>query len=98
MVIQVRDLVPHCRSWADGDVIGCEIKRALDDDKRAIISFDGVDDVPSSFVNAAFVSLLDKYSLHFIKHHVIVRNSTAQINSLIKRRLSSEAVKNLSVA
>jgi len=98
MVIRVRDHVQRCQSWSDGDVIGQQIKRVLAARERAVVSFDGVGDVPSSFVNAAFVSLLDDYSFDFIKRHVSVVDSTSQINSLIKRRLSSEAERHLLTA
>ena len=56
-----------------------------------MLSFDGVEDVPSSFVNAAFVPLLGSYSYDFIKAHLQVINSTRQINDMIKRRLRFEA-------
>lgn len=91
MVINVLDHVPRCYTYEDGRLIADQIARALRHGEPAIVSFAGVDAVPSSFVNAAFVGLLAEFPLAQIKRLVQVRNSTRQINSLIKERLEKEA-------
>lgn len=93
MVINVLDHVPHCHTWSDGDVIGNLLRRALRRGERAVVSFHGVADVPSSFVNAAFISLLDSFDQDFIKAHLSVVDSTRQINSMIRQRFQSEATR-----
>jgi hypothetical protein len=58
---------------------------------RGRAGFAGVDDVPSSFVNAAFVQLLQQFTYDDIRQGVAVINSTRQINDMIKRRMEFES-------
>jgi hypothetical protein len=87
MVIRVLDHVPHCYTQEDGSVIASLIRERFDKCERVTLSFEGVDNVPTSFVNTAFIDLLDAYGLDFIREHLAIVNSTRQINSLIKARL-----------
>jgi hypothetical protein len=91
MVINVLELVPHCYSWQNGQVIAAAIRQVLDANEKVTVSFAGVDDVPSTFVNGAFVALLDFYSFDRLREDVLVINSTRQINDMIKRRLMFES-------
>jgi hypothetical protein len=91
MVIHVLDLVPHCHSWADGSVLGQAISSALRADTHVTVSFAGVDDIPSSFANAAFVRLLDDFEYDHIRRDVAVVDSTRQINNMIKNQLQFKA-------
>jgi uncharacterized protein DUF4325 len=59
--------------------------------EQATVSFRGVDNVPSSFVNGAFVTLLDDFDFEFIKRHLSVIESNRSINQMIRRRLQFEA-------
>jgi predicted metallo-beta-lactamase superfamily hydrolase len=88
MVINVLDLVPHCYTWEDGQVVAKAIKNVLKSGQVATVSFAGVGDIPTSFANGAFVALLDEYDYEFLRHNVLVTNSTRQINEMIKRRLT----------
>jgi len=97
MVINILDLVPHCYTWADGEIVGRAIQQALADKEKVVVSFTGVEDVPTSFVNAAFVRLLDDFSYEDIRSNLSVVNSTRQINEMIKRRLDFEAKRTASV-
>lgn len=90
MVVNVLDHVPHCYTWQDGAVIASIIRQAFDRGEHVVVSFSGVDDVPSSFVNAAFVSLLTEYGYDYIRTHLSVTNSTRQINDMIHRRFRFE--------
>lgn len=90
MVINVLNLVPDCYTWKNGYVVGQTLHKELEFGKTVILSFEGVGDVPSSFVNAAFVPLLDHFALAYLKKHLSVVNSTRQINDMIKRRLEFE--------
>jgi hypothetical protein len=49
------------------------------------LSFDGVTNVPSSFINGALISLLDEFNFDFIRNHLRIENSTWQINDVIRR-------------
>lgn len=97
MVINVLDLVPHCYTWEDGNVVGRAIQQGLEKKEKVAVSFTGVEDVPTSFVNAAFVKLLDDFSYEDIRSNLSVINSTRQINEMIKRRLDFETKRAASV-
>ena len=88
MVINVLDHVPQCYTGQDGAVIGSLIRDGFARGDDVTVSFLGVDNAPSSFVNAAFVDLLDSYSFDYIRRHLLVINSSPQINDLIRRRFS----------
>ncbi len=91
MVIRVLKLVPDCNSRLSGEILGNAIQKALGGSSSVTVCFAGVEDVPSTFVNVAFVPLLDRYDLSEIRHRLVVINSTRQINEMIKRRLEFEA-------
>lgn len=92
MVIIALDYVAQCYTYEDGQVLANLIAPALDADEDVIVSFNGVDDVPSSFVNGAFVALLLNYSFESLRRHLHVVDSTRQINGLIKARLEAGLV------
>lgn len=98
MVIRILDHVKNCHSWADGEIINRQIRRAFARTGKACLSFDGVRDVPSSFVNAAIIHLLRDYSPDYIRSNLMIVDSTRQINDLIKRRFSHVASTALAVA
>lgn len=85
MVIVALDHVPHCYSGEDGDAIAALIRPALNKGDRVTVSLSGVDDVPSSFVNAAFVSLLADFDFDFIKAHLTISDATKQAADMIHR-------------
>ncbi len=90
MVIRALDLVPNCYTWSNGDVISKVIRRAFAHGDKITISFAGVTDTPSSFVNAAFISLLSDYSYDFIKSHLTLTHCSRQVVDMIKRRFDFE--------
>ena len=91
MVISVLELVPDCNSRDSGKIVGEAIQLAFLADGNIKVCFAGVEDVPSAFVNLAFVPLLEQYALPEIRRRLQVVNSTRQINEMIKRRLEFEA-------
>lgn len=91
MVINALDHVAACYTWEDGRVIAGLIRSAFRRSEAVILSMSGVDDVPSSFVNAAFVELLDDYSHAHIRKNLRIIDSTPQINRMIRRRFDAEA-------
>jgi len=92
-LIRILDHVDHCYSNADGDIIRKEITQLLLSGSKVIVSFQGVDSASSSFINSAFIELLDKYDFTFIKQHIKFADSTRTINETIKRRFSFEVNK-----
>ncbi|MFD1789687.1 STAS-like domain-containing protein [Sphingomonas floccifaciens] len=88
MVITALDHVPQCYTSADGLIIGSILRRSLRSG-RTTLSFAGVDDVPSSFVNSAIVSLLDEFSAARIRSDLSIVDSNRQINEMIRRCMNS---------
>ena len=90
MVIRALDHVKHCYTQDDGFVIFNLVYPRLKEGKPVEISFDGVTTVPSSFVNTAFIRLLDEFTFEAIKENLSFSKSTKQINEMIKTRFDFE--------
>jgi hypothetical protein len=97
MVITALDHVPHCYSAQDGMVIAQILRNRLSQDGVATLSFAGVSDVPSSFVNAALVSLLDTYQFDWIKAHLTIVDASHQTADMV-RRCFNNAIQQLRAA
>jgi hypothetical protein len=90
MVIKVLDHVERCYSNADGEVIFALIQPIISKGEQVTVSFAGVDSLPSSFVNSAFIPLLEHYSFDIIRRSLRFVDSTKQINEMIKKRFDFE--------
>ena len=90
MVLKALDHVQNCYTWEHGQVIYQLVRKEFDQGRKVTLSFEGVRDVPSSFVNAALISLLEDYSYDFIRSHLIIVDVTKQISDMIKRRFLFE--------
>ncbi|CAJ0781865.1 STAS-like domain-containing protein [Ralstonia chuxiongensis] len=90
MVIRTLDYVAHCYSNADGQVIFRLIINPIRQGEPVTVSFDGVDAVPSSFVNSAFIALLEQVSFDRIKDTLRFASSNRQINDMIRSRFAFE--------
>lgn len=88
MVIRILDYVQTASSYEDGDVIFRKISSALKEDEAITISFKGISSVPSAFVNAAFIRLLEEVSFDKIKNKLLFTDTTKNINELIKSRFN----------
>ena len=88
MVIRILDHVAQAASYADGEKIFALISEPIRKGDQVTLSFQGIDAVPSSFINAAIVSLVEVVTIHQIKAHLRFINSTRQINELIRSRMS----------
>jgi STAS-like domain of unknown function (DUF4325) len=89
MVIRALDHVRHCNTAAEGIVINKVLRRELARSELVELSFDGVFDVPSSFVNTAIVSLLEDHDEEYIKRHLKVSSATRQIADMVRRCLAN---------
>lgn len=85
MVITVLDHIPHCYSTKDGEVIQALLRRAFTFEQRVTLSFSGVSDVPSSFVNAALVPFVQERGSDWLKTHLIITCVNKQIADVIRR-------------
>lgn len=93
MVIRVNVHIGRCYSNDDGSIIYNLILPLLRQGKNISVSFDGIDSVTSSFVNSAFLVLLDHFDFDFIKTHISFVHSTKQINDMIRDRFIFEVKK-----
>lgn len=97
MVISVKDLAPAAYTSGDGEVVRAAIVAALARTDDVVVSFAGVDGVTSSFVNSAFVPLLEAIGFDEFKKQIRIVEATKPTLELIRHRLNFEA-KRLSVA
>ena len=90
MVIKIKDHIERCYSNADGLVIYNIIEDYIRSNFPLTVSFQGIDSVTSSFVNSAFIELLNHFSFGHVKSYLRFVDSTSQINEMIKRRFDYE--------
>jgi hypothetical protein len=86
MVIKILDHIKTASSYEDGEAIYRLILPSLLAGEKVEVDFSGVLSIPSSFVNSAFIRLLDDVSFNDIKTNLVFKKSTRQINSLILSR------------
>lgn len=85
MVIIALDHVPHCFSQADGAVLNRVLAPHFAARRNFTLSFTGVEDVTSSFVNASLVPFVEAYGADFVKSHLKVVGATKQVSTTILR-------------
>lgn len=91
MVISALDVSQNCYSHDDGYKLFLAITKGLRNNQELTISFEGVDSVSSSFVNASLIPLLDLMTFKEIKNRITFIKTTPQINELIKSRFNYES-------
>ncbi|WP_270659701.1 STAS-like domain-containing protein [Enterococcus thailandicus] len=90
------NIVNHLNSYYtndDGDKLFHIIVEKINAGESVEISFEGIDSINSSFVNSAFISLLDFYTFDEIRKKVNFINTNKQINLLILNRFKFEVKK-----
>lgn len=85
MVIVALDHVPHCFSQADGVVIYDALAPCLDNGRSVTLSFTGVEDVTSSFVNASLVPFVEAHGADRVKSLLRIVGATSQVADTVKR-------------
>ncbi|MCB2829991.1 STAS-like domain-containing protein [Streptococcus dysgalactiae] len=80
-----------------GEILFEQLKSYFNTDTVVTVSFAGISEVSSSFVNSAFINLLSCYDFNYIKSRLKIVNSTKQINDLIKQRFSFEVSRQITV-
>ena len=91
MVIVVRDIVDSCDTNAQGAVVSDVVLSYLTLGRSVTLDFSGVFNVTTSFVNTAFVDLLDHFSFDSVKAGLVLKNTNRQIGTLIKGRMLQKA-------
>lgn len=90
MVVEVLRCVARPYTAEDGVVVHDAILPGLERGEIVTVSFEGANAVSTSFVNCAFIELLERFDFAFIKAHLRVVKSTGQINRMIKQRFYFE--------
>jgi len=88
MVIRIHDHVRTYSTYQDGEVIFRLIAQELRAGRSVTLSFAGIKSIPSAFVNAALVKLVEEFSIDYIRTRLKIVDSTRQINRLIKDRFN----------
>ena len=92
MVIVIQSIVDGCDTNAQGAIVQTMLRKYLSQQATVTLDFSGVFNVTSSFVNTAFVELLDDYNFDLFKSLVTIKNVNRQIGTLIKSRMEKEAL------
>lgn len=85
-MIRISNHVRTYSTYADGDVIYRLIVEELRAGRTVTLSFSGIKSIPSAFVNAAIIKLLEEFDFEDIRSQLKIVDSTRQINQLIKDR------------
>lgn len=92
-MIKIYDLSHECQTNDDGKKVFQVIAPLLIKGEIVELSFEKIRSLPSSFVNTAFIDLLEVTSFENIKKLLRFTHTTPQINDVIKRRFQSEMVR-----
>lgn len=88
MVVYVKKMVANCDTNKQGDIIKSQILENLRADLDTVLDFSGVYNVTTSFVNSAFIEVLDDIDVHHFKDRVKILGASRQVANLIKSRVN----------
>lgn len=83
LLIELKSVLNQHVTNEDGDLLFNIIRDEFEKDNKVNISMLGVYGLNTSFVNSAFIQLLEHYSYDFIKKNLTFTNSNKQINDVI---------------
>ena len=90
MVIHVKEHLSGCNTNEEGDVLHALVSEELARSGSVTVDFHGVLYVTTSFVNSAFVPLLERMSFDDIKVSLRVVRAYPQIADMIRKRMAAE--------
>ncbi|WP_334120042.1 STAS-like domain-containing protein [Limnobacter sp.] len=88
MVIEILDHVKQASTYQDGSVIFSLVKEAMSSGETVHLSFNGIVGIPTAFVNAALLPLVDMYGMAKVKQQLKIVNSTKLVNDTIRHRFN----------
>lgn len=91
MVLRIKDFTASADTSDDGTKILPHVEALFRREGVVVVSFHGINTATSSFVNAAFVPLIETFGIADIKKRLRVVDSTRQINEMVRTRLLREA-------
>lgn len=86
----IKDHVSTCFTTDDGLKIQNLLRPLLNHQKQIEISFKDIDSISISFLNVAFIDLLDSFDFDYLKKNLHFVKSNKTINNYIKARFSFE--------
>jgi hypothetical protein len=89
MVIVVLDHVAQCFDPFDGTKLKSVVDSALQTQNHVTLSFSGVYDVPSSFINAALVPFVLDHGSDWLKKRLSIVGVRPQVSDMIRRCLAN---------
>ncbi|WP_395390913.1 STAS-like domain-containing protein [Novosphingobium sp. BL-8A] len=89
MVIRILNIVGACNTSAEGAMVADAVREALKNNDVVKLSFSGISDVPSSFVNASVVALFREFSREELSARLVITDVTSQIAGMIRRCLDN---------
>ncbi len=89
-ILKAAAISGRCYNQEDGAKLFAALAEKLRRREKISVSFEGVDTIPSSFVNAAFIALLEEFSFEVIKNSIQFSKTTRQINEMIRSRFAYE--------
>jgi hypothetical protein len=90
MGIMIKDFVHACHTNQEGDLIFNQIAPLIFKNQSVTLSFKGINSVTSSFINSAFIPLMETVSYDHIKKYLRIIDSNKFINDTIVNRLKQE--------
>jgi hypothetical protein len=93
MVIEVRRHLSGCDTNEQGDILFELMKEQLEAQARVEVSFLDMLSASSSFVNSAFVPLLETMSFDDVKRQVRIIQANPQIADMIRKRMAFESAR-----
>lgn len=96
MELRVLDIVPQCYTSEDGNIVAKRVMLHLDRGENVRLSFTGVSDTPSSFINSSIVSVISKYGLASIRNRFVVADANRQIADMIRRCVANSQSRTMS--
>lgn len=88
VTVRVADHVAQASTYDDGQVIYELIAPRILMGEQVCVSFAGIHAVPSAFVNAAFIRLLEIVPFEQVQRTLRITDSTKFINDLVRQRFA----------
>lgn len=87
VTIRIKDHTINASTYADGQAIFSLVRPKIEQGEVVELSFDGFLAVPSAFINAAVIQLLEHLPVSAIRSNLKITDSTKAINELIRSRV-----------
>lgn len=90
MVIRVKSDIGGYTTFEEGQHLARLITAAVDRSGEAVVSFDGIDVIPTSFLNGSFISIIKKNGKEFLFKKVRLIDVSQHIQRMIKDRIIAQ--------